>query len=229
MPKPNFLAKNGGCRVEKAFFPGGERPLEVHAWEEVSNAELPKNWDWGNINGTNYLSWSKNQHIPVYCGSCWAQGTSSALADRFNILLKDHNPTPVALNAQVLINCKAGGSCEGGNPGGVYEFAAEQGIPDSSCEQYVAHDLKNGFNTCTDIDKCKDCAPPPCPVGQTCQDKCWAVPYKKYYASNYYSVSGADKMKAEIYKYGPIGCGVHADAKFEAYTGGIYSEELFYP
>jgi len=184
------------------------------------------------MNGVNYLSWNKNQHIPVYCGSCWAQGTTSALADRFNIMLNNTNPTPIGLNAQVIVNCEAGGDCEGGNPGGVWEYAYRNGIPDSSCEQYVALDLKKqGYkrSKCQAMDLCKDCSPPPCPIGQTCQDKCRAVEFKKYYVSDYHSFSGAAKMKAEIYKNGPIGCGVSADDKFEAYTGGIFSEFKLLP
>lgn len=221
-----FLDKPG-CRVEKAFFEKGEKRPEVHSWEELSAEEVPENWDWRNVDGKNYLSWNKNQHIPVYCGSCWAQGSTSALADRFNIMLGDLAPSPVALSAQVIVNCRAGGSCEGGNPGGVYEFAYEKGIPDSSCEQYVAHDLNKSH--CDAIDLCKDCTWPPCPVGETCQDKCWAVDYKKYYASHYYSLRGAEKMKAEIYKNGPISCGIMVTDKFEEYTGGIYSEHKLFP
>lgn len=93
------------------------------AWDEVDAASLPKNWDWRNIDGVNYVGWTKNQHIPQYCGSCWAHGTTSALGDRFNIMLKNLNPTPIDLSPQVLINCRAGGTCNGGNPGGVYEYA----------------------------------------------------------------------------------------------------------
>jgi cathepsin X len=219
--------QGGACRIEKTFFEDGEKPMEVHSWEELSDAEVPTSVDWRNVNGTNYLSWNKNQHIPVYCGSCWAQGSTSALADRFNVMLGDQNPTPVALNAQAIVNCRAGGSCQGGNPGGVYEFAYKNGIPHSSCEQYVAHNLDK--SSCSAIDLCKDCTWPPCPEGQTCQDKCWAVDYRPYYASNYYSLSGAKKMKADLSKYGPISCGIEVTDAFEAYTGGIYSEHKLFP
>ena len=42
-------------------------------------------------------------------------------------------------------------------------------------------------------------------------------------------MSGASRMKAEIYARGPIGCGMDVTSKFEAYTGGIFSEWKLLP
>jgi len=92
--------KNGGCdRVPKAIFEDGEVKTRPMSWEVLTASDLPKNWDWRNVNSTNFVGWSKNQHIPTYCGSCWAQGSTSALGDRFNILMGGLNPTPIDLNA----------------------------------------------------------------------------------------------------------------------------------
>jgi len=126
-----------------------------------------------------------------------------------------------------MINCNAGGTCNGGNPAGVYKYAYKTGIPDSSCEQYVAKNLDK--RSCEAIDICKDCSWPPPAENETGQENCKAVDYKKYFVSDYYSLSGADKMKTEIYTHGPISCGMDVTDPFEAYAGGIYSEKKRFP
>lgn len=121
-----------------------------------------------------------------------------------------------------MINCRAGGTCNGGNPSGVYKYAYQSGIPDSSCMQYSAKNLQT--LTCTDFDICRDCVGPAPPPEESGLENCAAVPFTHYYVSDYYSIRGADRMKADIYLHGPISCGMDVTDAFEAYTGGIYSE-----
>ncbi|CAI5720013.1 unnamed protein product [Peronospora effusa] len=209
-----------GCR-QKLHFAGGERVTSQLPHETMDLKDLPKTWDWRDVNGKNYVTWDKNQHIPKYCGSCWAQGTTSALSDRISIMRNASWPE-IALSPQVLINCHAGGTCNGGNPGLVYEYAHRHGIPDQTCQAYQATNLR-----CDQFAICETCWPS---KESFTPGVCESVKkFTKYYVSEYGSVSGADYMKAEIYKRGPIGCGVHATKKFEAYTGGIYSEHVMFP
>ena len=92
--------------MPEAHFTNGDIKHTPYSWE-ILGAEDVQPIDWRNKDGVNYLSWNKNQHIPQYCGSCWAQGSTSAIADRFNIMngMTGRETSPVGLNAQVIVNC----------------------------------------------------------------------------------------------------------------------------
>jgi cathepsin X len=38
----------------------------------LNSGDLPDSFTWSNVDGVSYLTHSLNQHIPQYCGSCWA-------------------------------------------------------------------------------------------------------------------------------------------------------------
>ena len=122
-----FQHRNHGCVVPNATYSNGPLIKSPQPKLTMLAQSLPKIWDWRDVNGVNYLSWTVNQHIPKYCGSCWAQATTSALADRF-IVADRTKYANLALSPQVIVNCRAGGSCEGGNPSAVYEFAHNVGV-----------------------------------------------------------------------------------------------------
>ena len=200
--------------------------------------EIPSDHFWGDVNGTNYLTESRNQHIPQYCGSCWAFGTLSSLNDRLKIAKKGKAPETI-LAPQVLINCGGGGSCDGGNVGGVFDYMSKNGLPDETCQNYEAtNDI-----SCNPTGICETCAP-----GKNCSKisspKLWTLQEYGYvnsgsdFDADGVKLSSVDKMKAEIYQGGPVACGIHATPELEAfgtttpvdsYPGGIFHQKALLP
>jgi cathepsin X len=164
--------------------------------EYLDLAALPTDFNWNDINGTTLTTTDLNQHIPQYCGSCWAHAAMSSLADRIKIKNGGRDAIPAI---QTLINCGDAGSCEGGDSGLAFQWVAENGIPEVTCQAYEAKD-----NTCTAANICRNCDPT--------TKKCFAVTdYPVISVDQYGSVNGDAAIQAEIYARGPVACYIDAD------------------
>jgi len=158
------------------------------------SAQLPAAWDW---RSTGMLTTDLNQHIPTYCGSCWAHASMSTIADRIKILTggKQRDVIP---SIQVLLNCGTAGSCGGGDVNAAFRWVHQNTIPDVTCQQYTATD-----GNCSAITTCMNCEP---------QTGCYAVEnYPKISISEYGRVIGDDNIMQEIYNRGPVACYINAN------------------
>jgi cathepsin X len=187
-------------------------------------SDLPQSFSWSNVDGVNYLTKNLNQHIPVYCGSCWAHGSISSLADRIKIMRKAAWPD-INLSIQFLLNCQMGGSCNGGDHLATYKAIHEYGsIPYEDCMIYQAcssdsseEGCKNKqMFECTATNICKTCDTFT-NRGGTCSP---IMHYPNATIASYGAIKGCSDMMLEIYKNGPIACGINAEEIVD-YTGGV--------
>ena len=163
---------------------------------------------WGNKDGINYMTWIKNQHIPVYCGSCWAQAATSVINDRLNIKNQKEGifwPKHV-LSVQSLINCRLGGSCFGGDSSLVYEIAKNWKIPTDSCRAYEAKNPDTfsceGPSRCYNADR----------------DTNWPIEkFNGVTVEAWEMFRGETQIKKALLD-GPLACFIEVTDEFEKYT-----------
>jgi cathepsin X len=197
--------------------------------EYLKTEDLPDAFTWCNKDGVNYCTMSRNQHIPQYCGSCWAHGSVSALGDRVKIA-RGAKGIDINVAVQHILNCGNVGSCHGGSVDGPYQWLHEistttgTGISYETSNPYLAGSSESEEGLCPHGDfTCK-----PINVARTCSTfsptgHCAGLSnYPNVTISEYGSISGADAMAKEIFARGPISCGIDA-APILNYTGGISS------
>ena len=168
-------------------------------WEKLApwvlpkmSRDLPARLDWREMGVVTSI---KNQHLPVYCGSCWAFGTDAALESVIAIA----TGKMLDLAEQQLVSCQPSyGTCEGGDF--AFGFYKSAGANYNADFPYVATDSR-----------CNTSAP------QHEKVTSWG-----YVGSESRSPS-TDQIKQAIQQYGPIAVTVAASDAFEAYKGGVYN------
>lgn len=146
------------------------------------------------------------------CGSCWAHGSLSSLADRIKIA-RSSKGIDINLAIQFILNCggATAGSCHGGSSTGTFHFIKKIGyVPFDTCQQYLACSSNSdlGFcpnidTTCSAINTCRTCS--------TFGVPCSAIDvFPNASIAEYGLVHGEKNMMAEIIARGPIACAIDA-------------------
>jgi len=204
----------------------------------IDAADLPKSFSWQNVGGRSYLTHMLNQHIPQYCGSCWAHSSMSALADR--IMISQYYTTipqqqqqsmiqqDINLSIQFVLNCSPG-SCHGGSALRTYQWIKDVVgyVPYDTCQNYIAcsSDSDEGFcphadTTCSAMNTCRTCSRDEDGKG-VCRE---VTQFPNATIAEYGTYSkDINATMAEIFVRGPIKASINGTA-IANYKGGIISD-----
>lgn len=163
--------------------------------------KMPKNWDWRNVGGVNYVPKPRKQ---MDCGSCYIFSTVSSLESRLRVLTNNKDQTVFSRQWPLACNFYTEG-CEGGYPILVSKFFNEFEMIPESCFEYNPSNA-----TCSNI----------------CNYSELPTKYKvsRYeYLGGFYGTTNEENMIKEIRARGPIPGNIVVPWTFSYYKNGIYS------
>jgi len=186
------LHRMGGGKLYQ--MPSAMAALEEGEADDIS--DLPKNFDWRDVKGQNYVGPVINQGE---CGSCYTVAVTDMMHSRVRI--KTQNKVKPKLSVQETLSCSEySQGCKGGFPFLVGKYAQDFGMVKESDKPYVGS------------------------TGVSCNKK--AAPVVRStgygYIGGYYGACNAKKMMRELHKNGPIVVGFNTEAGLWHYESGLY-------
>uniref|UniRef100_A0A5S6R395 Dipeptidyl peptidase 1 n=1 Tax=Trichuris muris TaxID=70415 RepID=A0A5S6R395_TRIMR len=176
------------------------KPAPVSKRIKLLASELPKNFDWRNVSGINYVSPVRDQGA---CGSCYAFASAAMLESRYRILT-DNMYQPV-FSPQDIVDCSPySQGCEGGfaylTAG---KYAEDYGWVSEDCSPYLGK--RQDELVCKTDRHCK---------------RFYATDYA--YVGGFYGGTNEPMMRLALVNNGPIAVGIEVYDDFVHYKGGIY-------
>lgn len=165
--------------------------------------KLPKDWDWSNVGGQNFLEPVMDQSD---CGSCYAASAMRMLSARHKIKQNNTNALPWSINFPLFCS-EFNQGCKGGYGLLTAKWSSELGLLPATCMRY---DTGGSCKLECDLDELEG---------------------KRYRADNhhyvgaFYESTSADRVTAiqeELYHNGPLVLGLEPGEDFMWYSSGIY-------
>lgn len=171
--------------------------------KDIDETKLPKNWDWRNIGGVNYVP---EPRLQLSCGSCYIFSIVSSLESRLRILTNNKDKTEFSRQFPLSCSFYTEG-CKGGYPILVSKFFNEFEIIPEKCAPYNPDNV-NCANICDYNEN---------PI------KYFVTRYE--YLGGFYGATNEIEMIKEIRARGPIPGNMTVPWTFSYYKSGIFSQK----
>lgn len=176
--------------------------LQKESQEHRGSATLPKAWDWGDVNGQDYLEPVMDQSE---CGSCYAASAMRMLTARHKIKQNDTSALPWSINFPLMCS-EYNQGCQGGYGILTAKFSSDVGLIPATCMRY------NTAGSCS----------LECDLKELGTKRYRAANHK--YVGNWYGSHEniVEAIKFELYHNGPLVLGIEPAEDFMWYSEGIY-------